>query len=302
MGRIDEALQRAGKASVLPAAPARTSTEAEVFASPWSFREPAGTDAAPVEERAEARPAAVDAFPGTEVRTVGGLNPQWTERLVSAPHADPLMVEQFRQLAATLHQAQAADNIRVVMITSADAGDGKSLTAVNLALTLSDSYGRRVLLVDADLRRPSLHEMARIPNTHGLGDTLKSSAEQKLPVYRLSDTLMIVPAGQPDRDPMMALTSPRMQQILQEAAARFDWILIDTPPMGPIADSSLLVPIIDAAILVVRAGRTHYADIQRAITSIGRDRILGVVLNAAERGRHGGYRHYYYEADAVPPK
>ena len=305
MGRIDEALRRAGTASVLPAPATRASAEVDVFASPWSFRdspsEVPGTVAV-VDEPADAGPAVVTAFPGTELRTVGGINPKWMERLVTAPQADPLLVEQFRQLAATLHQAQSVGNIKVVMVTSASAGDGKSLTAVNLALTLSDSYGLRVLLVDADLRRPSLHDLAQVPNNHGLGDTLKSSTDRKLPVYRLSDTLMLVPAGQPDRDPMIALTSPRMQQILQEAATRFDWILIDTPPMGPIADTSLLVPIIDAAVLVVRAGKTHYAHVQKAITSIGRDRILGVVLNGAERGRPDGYRHYYPTSDDVPTK
>ena len=305
MGRIDEALRRAGTASVLPAPAARASAEVDVFASPWSFREAppeVPSAVALVDEPADAGPPVVTAFPGTEMRTVGGINPKWMERLVTAPNADLLLVEQFRQLAATLHQAQSVGNIKVVMVTSASAGDGKSLTAVNLALTLSDSYRLRVLLVDADLRRPSLHDLAQVPNNHGLGDTLKSSTDRKLPVYRVSDTLMIVPAGQPDRDPMIALTSPRMQQILQEAATRFDWILLDTPPMGPIADTSLLVPIIDAAVLVVRAGKTHYAHVQKAITSIGRDRILGVVLNGAERGRPDGYRHYYPASDVLPTK
>jgi capsular exopolysaccharide synthesis family protein len=283
MSRIDEALRRTNAGTELAPPPA-VSTTTDTFVSPWSFRE-------------HIQPAAT---PQAEVRVVGRFSSEWTDRLVTASEANHHLVEQFRQLAATLHHAQSNGNIRTVMVASASAGDGKSLTAVNLALTLSGSYARRVLLIDADLRRPSLHEIARVPNGTGLGDTLKAPGHQKLPVYQLSDLLMLVPAGRPDSDPMRALTSPRMQQILQEASGRFDWILIDTPPVGPLADSGLLAPVIDAAILVVRSGKTHYAHVQRAIETIGRDRILGVVLNGTEELENDEYRYYYgaREADA----
>jgi capsular exopolysaccharide synthesis family protein len=152
-------------------------------------------------------------------------------------------------------------------------------------------------LIDADLRRPSLHEIAQVPGATGLGDTLKSSADQKLPVYSLSNTLTLVPAGKPDPDPMRALTSSRMQQILAEAATRFDWVLIDAPPIGPIVDTSLLAQNIDAAILVVRADHAHYTDVRRAVESLGRDRIIGVVLNGIDESERAGHQNYAYSLD-----
>jgi succinoglycan biosynthesis transport protein ExoP len=84
-----------------------------------------------------------------------------------------------------------------------------------------------------------------------------------------------------------------MQQILQDAAAHFDWVLIDAPPVGPIADSTLLAPIADAALLVIRAGQAPYSGVQKAVDAIGRDRILGVVLNGADHIESAGYRRYY---------
>ena len=184
------------------------------------------------------------------------------------------------------------------MVTSAEPGEGKSTTAVNLALTLSESYKRRVLLIDADLRRPSLHEITQVPNSHGLGETLKAAGEQKLPLFRLSDTLMLAPAGRPDPNPMGALTSPRMRHMLVEASMRFDWVIIDAPPIGLIADSSLLAPLSDGVLLVVRARRTHHASAQKAVESIGRDRVLGVVLNDAEVDDCPAYyRYYQYRED-----
>ena len=124
---------------------------------------------------------------------------------------------------------------------------------------------------------------------------MKSSVDQKLPVYELSETLMLVPAGKPDRDPMGALTSARMTRILEEASTHFDWVLIDAPPVGPIVDSTLLAANIDAAIMVVRVGQTSYAEAKKAVAAIGKERILGVVLNGAEAPQRGAY-HYYYDA------
>jgi Mrp family chromosome partitioning ATPase len=157
-----------------------------------------------------------------------------------------------------------------------------------------------VLLIDSDLRRPSLHEITRIPNTTGLGETLQASGDHKLPLFRLSDTLTVAPAGRPNANPMGVLASSRMRQLLVEASASFDWVILDAPPIGPVADSSLLVPLTDAALLVVRARRTHYGRAQKAIEALGREHVLGVVLNDAEIPPSSRYRQYYDtdEADA----
>jgi capsular exopolysaccharide synthesis family protein len=221
--------------------------------------------------------------PGIESgAVVSGFNSQWKQRLVVSDGSDPFLVEQFRRLAATLHQAKATSPIKTVMVTSASPNDGKTLTAINLALILSESYRQNVLLVDADLRRPSIRDVTHMPDVMGLSDALRASSEQKLTVFRLTETLSLLPAGRPDPDPMGSLTSSRMRRILSDACNRFDWVVVDAPPVGTVSDASLLADMVDGALLVVRAGQTDCVLIQKAIESIGRERILGVVLNGAE--------------------
>ena len=216
-------------------------------------------------------------------------------KLVVMPSVPHTAVEQYRRLAASLHHTKLQKDTKVVMITSASPGEGKTLTSVNLALTLSQSYRRNVLLIDADLRRPNIHQLFQLPNVLGLSDGLKSDTEQKLSLIQVSEHLTVLPAGRPDNDPMSGLTSERMRRILEQAAARFDWVLIDTPPVGFLSDANLLVAMVDVAIFVVRAGKSPYRLIQRALDAVGRDRILGVVLNAvAENVDVAGYNYYGY--------
>jgi Mrp family chromosome partitioning ATPase len=122
--------------------------------------------------------------------------------------------------------------------------------------------------------------------------------ERKVSLIQVSRHLSLLTAGAPDPDPMSTLTSHRMKTLLAEAAAAFDWVIIDTPPVGILTDAKLLGSMVDAALLVVRAGRTPFPLIQQAIESIGRNRIMGVVLNRADlrhtTGADGYYSSYYY--------
>jgi protein-tyrosine kinase len=285
MGRIDEALLRAGDdrtVSVPPPSESRT----DVFTSPWAFSEEPVThvEEVPPAVAQPAEPPALEVALPKDGRAgvFPGFSTELTGRIVALPGASPMLSEQFRRLAATLHHAQLVQGTKLVMVTSASPADGKTLTATNLALTLSESYRRQVLLVDADLRRPSLHEIFRVPNVVGLNEGLKASEDAKLQVLRISDTLTLLPAGRPDPDPMSSLTSARMGEILKEGAARFDWVIVDTAPIGLLADANLLSTMVDGALLVVRAHQTPYAAVTKALENLGRDRILGVVLNATE--------------------
>jgi capsular exopolysaccharide synthesis family protein len=278
MSRIEQALKRAGAAEPGATAAAR----ADSFSSPWpAVRE---VETAVATERAPRSSDPVPAAVGfdTPVPMVTFSN-AWRDRLATSAGADPVLVEQFRRLAAILHSAQTAGRIRVLMVTSASADDGKTLTSLNLSLVLSESYRKRVLLIDADLRRPSLGKAAELTAVPGLSDALKATTDQRLTLVAVTPTLTLLPAGRPDHDPMGALTSPRMRQILEEAASRFDWVVLDAPPMGPLADARLLAEMADAAIFVIRAGRTKHAAVKRAIDTLGRERLLGVVLNGVER-------------------
>jgi protein-tyrosine kinase len=216
------------------------------------------------------------------------------ERLITFPKAEQSIVEQYRKLAATLHHAQAERELKVVMVSSAVSGDGKTLTAINLALTLSESYRRRVLLIDADLRRPSVHTVFELKNETGLTDSLTAATERRLPVIHATPNLSLLLAGRPDSDPMSGLTSGRMRRLIAEAAANFDWVIIDTPPLVMLPDANLLAAMVDAAILVIGAGKTPYKLITRAIEAVGRSRILGVVLNRVDQTYvAGGYGYAY---------
>jgi capsular exopolysaccharide synthesis family protein len=286
VSRIDEALRRTEK--IGPDRPAGGNQD--VFVSAWAL------DPAPASPRSDVHrnghaPHPPEPLPISHQRPIS-LSGAFREQLANTPEANPVLVEQFRKLAATLHHAQTGNGIRVIMLTSAAPDEGKTLTALNLALVLSESYRRRVLLIDADLRRPSLANIADVTAAPGLSEALRYPAEQKLGILQVTPLLMLLPAGRPDPDPVGGLTSPRMRNILDEAAGRFDWVILDAPPMGPMADANLLASMVDGAVFVVRAGHTHYQAAQRAIEALGRERVLGVVLNGVESLPHEHYEYY----------
>ena len=288
MSRIDEALRRTEKSS-----PDRhAGGDQEVFVSAWTL------DTTTTSPRSDANRsvAGSDPLPVTSSQPIS-LSGACREQLANSREADPILVEQFRRLAAALHHAQTGSGVRVVMLTSASAEDGKTLTALNLALVLSESYRRRVLLIDADLRRPSLANIAHVTDAPGLSEALRSPTEKKPGILQITPLLMFLPAGRPDPDPLGGLTSQRMRNILDDAAARFDWVILDAPPMGPMADANLLASMVDGAVFVVRADRTHHQAAQRAIEALGRERILGVVLNGVKRMPAEQYEYYRASED-----
>ena len=214
-------------------------------------------------------------------------------KLVIGEGVDPAVVEQYRHLAAVMHHAQKASGVHSIMVTSALPAEGKTLTATNLALTLSESYQRRVLLIDADLRRPRMREVFALPSTEGLTDSLAQPREGKLPVHQITPTLWVLTSGRMLPDPMSLLVSPAMKQLLEDARESFDWVVVDTPPIAILPDANLLAAMIDTTLLVVSAQSTPYPMVQRAAQAVGTNRILGVVLNRAEKtGLPSNYGYY----------
>jgi capsular exopolysaccharide synthesis family protein len=209
--------------------------------------------------------------------------------------AGSVALEEYRRLAATLHELQVAHGTKVLMVASALPREGKTLTVTNVALTLSESYGRRVLLIDADLRRPSIHGLLRLPNARGLSEGLLDDTRE-LSLLQVSPTLSVLPAGRPGTQPLAGLTSQRMRSVLEEAVSAFDWVLLDSPPVGIMPDANLLAGLTDGVIFVIAAGSTPYTVVERAVEAIGRDHIIGSVLNRAEERSHlaSSYYHQYY--------
>ena len=280
MSRIDEALRQAGVKQ--PSSSAGATQQDTLNAFPLA-----------VEPREQPRAAATEHHEADPV--VSGPQPIFFERLVVHHDAAPVAIEQYRRLAAVLHHSQVERGNKVVMVASAQPAEGKTLTAANLALTLSESYRRRVLLIDADLRRPSLNRLFQLPHGAGLSDNLKADQDMPLQLMTLSPSLSLLPGGNADADPMSGLTSGRMQQIIDRAAANFDWVIVDTPPVALLTDTHLLAAMVDSAVLVIDAGHTPFAAVQQAIESIGRDKIVGVVLNRVEQNvlEESSYSDYY---------
>jgi capsular exopolysaccharide synthesis family protein len=187
--------------------------------------------------------------------------------------------EQFRRLAAALNQLQQTRGAHTVMVGSAIEGEGKTVTAVNLAFTLSRANARRVLLIDADLRRPSVHNVLQLSNQTGLGAIFRDPDIRSLPIVHLSPTLSVLTAGPAMADPSSFLISDVLRQLLAESAQAFDWVVLDTSPVVLFPDATLLAAEVDTALLVVAARSTPYPMVRQAIEAIGRRRLLGIVLN-----------------------
>lgn len=221
------------------------------------------------------------------------IDARLAEKVVADENMSPHSREQYRRLAAVLLDAQGTTGVRAIMVASAVPGEGKTLTASNLALTLSESYRRRVLLIDADLRKPTLHEVFRINAASGLTEGLDPATDTKLVVRQVSANLSVLPAGRPTSDPMAALTSDRMRRLIDEAKESFDWVIVDTPPLMLLPDAHLLSSIVDGAVLVVKAKSTPHDMVKRTADTIGRNRVIGVVLNQAESRNQTHYATQY---------
>lgn len=215
----------------------------------------------------------------------------YRNRLVATGDASPASVEQYRRLAAVVHHLQAQQGLRTLMVSSSVPGEGKTLTVVNLATTLSESYKRRVLLIDADLLRPAIHRVFGISNNYGLCDALGAQPGE-LQLSRVSPTLWVLPAGSAGSNPMAALASERMERLLEEVASSFDCVLLDAPPVAHMPDAGLLARLIRAVIVVIGASSTPYALVEKVVNELGREHIIGTVLNRIEENATGWSAQY----------
>jgi protein-tyrosine kinase len=231
---------------------------------------------------AAAAPSASDAVQSYTVR----LNPL----LVAGLAPKSLAAEQYRQLRTRLSHAEGANNLRTVLITSPQKGEGKSVTSANLALTMAQELQRRVIIVEADLRKPSLQQLFGLPPGPGLSEYLVGAADLKDVMRFLPDhNLTVIHAGSTPTNPAELLGSTAMRRLLDQLRTRFDRVILDTPPVLPLADVAVLAPLVDGTLLVVRAGVTPKPAIENALRAFDSTRLLGVVLN--ESGMEQDYRY-----------
>jgi capsular exopolysaccharide synthesis family protein len=249
-----------------------------------------------VEPREPARVPPAVPRPQTTRPEVGVLDPVLVAAL--APHS--LAAEQYRALRTRIIQAENGRPIRVVMVTSPGKGDGKSVNAANLALTMAQQFQSRVLLLDADLRHPQAHRLLGVHDGPGLADVLMGGADiDEALVTVPGQSLWLLPAGLPPGHPAELLGSSAMRRVVDTLRTRFDRIIVDTPPVAPLADVRILAPMTDGVVVVVRAGVTPRPAIERALAGFDRSRLLGVVLNAADGDGPDGYGYAHYGDGAV---
>jgi capsular exopolysaccharide synthesis family protein len=215
-----------------------------------------------------------------------------------------IAIEATRAMATTLELSDGHDKLRTLMIASAGAGEGKTTTLLNLGETLAE-MGRRVMLVDADLRRPALHRALRLSNEIGLSDVLGPARIELAEVARrLDDWLVVVPAGAPPANPGALLGSKQLRALLTTTRDQADVVLFDSAPILAVADDLPLAAVVDGVILVVRSGVTQRRSLLRATARLAKVNapIVGVVVNGLSPRE--ARRHYaaYTAYVSAPPE
>jgi protein-tyrosine kinase len=228
--------------------------------------------------------------PVFEPATLNTATPTLDSRLIAAITPQAPAAERYRLLRTRIKRAENGRNVRAIIVTSPAKGDGKSLTAANLALTMAQEFHQRVLLLDGDLRRPSVARMFGLSEGPGLSEVLMGAADADSALVHLPEQhLTVMQAGTPTVQPAELLGSAAMRRLLDGLRTRFDRILIDMPPVAPLADVHVLSPIADGVLMVVRAGITPKPAIERALSGLDMGKVLGLVLNGAGEGAADGY-------------
>jgi capsular exopolysaccharide synthesis family protein len=227
-------------------------------------------------------------------------------------------IEQFRGLRSQLYQLRDQARLKTILICSGVPAEGKTFVVANLAISLARNRNNKVLLIDGDLRRPSLHAVLGAPNIPGLTEYLAATAEPgdimqrhqnpslvDAGMARSISNLTFIPAGAGGDNSSELVANRRIEELIAILAPHFDWILIDSPPVLAFADAVDLARAADAVLLVARGASTPYDVAQRAQAAFSSSRILGFVLNAVKDvPPNASYSYYYYgtqEANGEKP-
>jgi len=286
MSRLFEALQR---------------SEPQTFDFDFTLPEPPVSEVLKVAEAERPKPTESEApnaaetqmpefgqFPSLPVSLSPGT------RLVSLAGRESLGAEKFRFLAVRLRQIRRGLDFKKLLITSTIPGEGKSTVSANLAITLAHRKQQNVLLVDGDLRRPVLAHEFGLGDQAGLSECLRVEPQRITNIYRLETAgLWFLPAGRPPENPLDLMQSGRLSDLLDQLTAWFDWIVIDSPPVLPLADTSVWTRLVDGVLLVVREGTTEKRQLQRGLEALDQSKLLGMVWNSCSNADHSSYYQRY---------
>jgi len=215
-------------------------------------------------------------------------------KLICLTAQESFAAEKFRFLGVRLRQLQQSRPLKKLLITSTIPDEGKSLVSANLATILARKQQPKILLLEGDLRRPSLANQFGLGSIPGLSEWLQGEPRQIANIYRLEGpNLWFLPAGRPPENPLELMQSGRLSELLDQLAAWFDWIIIDSPPLLPLADTSVWARLADGILLVTREGTTKKRMLQRGLQALEQSKLLGAVVNYSTNTDHADYYHRY---------
>jgi capsular exopolysaccharide synthesis family protein len=221
-------------------------------------------------------------------------------RLVAVGEEQSLGAEKFRFLAVRLRQLRQSRPLKKVLITSTIPQEGKSTVAANLACTLARRKQHRTLLLEGDLRRPTVAQKFGFGNVPGLSEWLRGETET-MNVYRLEALgLWVLPAGSAPENPLELMQSGKLSPLMDQLTASFDWIIIDSPPVLPLADTSIWARLADGVLLVTRKNVTEKQQLKRGLEALEPAKLLGALVNGSTDAAHSDYYQRYGPAASSP--
>ncbi len=305
MSRIFDALQRSGTEQSGIEYPDMVSVATAVFEAPQGLRSvDAAETAAEVEEppvvplqdqdqdaaaefQTQENAERIPAFPSLEVSVMP------SSRLVFFTQPESLAAEKFRFLGVRLRQMRQSRHLKRVLVTSTIPEEGKSLVSVNLAGVLARRK-ERVLLIEGDMRRPTLADQLGLGRLAGLAEWLQGGLQKPANIYRLQGPgLWIMPAGDPPANTLELMQSGRLSMLMGQLTSLFDWIIVDSPPLLPLADTTVWARLTDGTLLVAREGKTEKRPLERGLELIKKSDLLGIVLNGCSNTDHDSYYQRY---------
>ncbi|MDY6971065.1 MAG: polysaccharide biosynthesis tyrosine autokinase [Thermodesulfobacteriota bacterium] len=224
---------------------------------------------------------------------------EFDQHLVTLLQPKSIAAEQFRKLKATVLKILERKSGSCIMISSAVAGEGKTLTATNLAISIAQEIQQHVLLIDGDLRRPNIHKVLSIEDNMGLSEYLSGDLDLSRFIAKTSvPKLSVLTAGALTTKPAELFSSNKMKELIREVRQRYDdrYIIIDSTPVISTSEPDILARQVDGILFVVRAGKTPREVIKRSLMCFEKEKIMGLVFNEFDiraTGYHYGYYNYY---------
>jgi capsular exopolysaccharide synthesis family protein len=215
-------------------------------------------------------------------------------KLICLTAPESLGAEKFRFLGVRLRQIQHTRQLNKVLITSTIPEEGKSTVCANLAVILAKKKQHKILLLEGDLRRPTLSKQFGLQKVPGLSEWLQGSSRSIKHIYHLEGpNLWFLPAGIPPGNPLELMQSGKLSELMSQLEAWFDWVVIDSPPILPLADTSVWARLADGILLITREGTTKKRLLQRGLQVLEQSKLLGVVLNSSANTDHTNYYQRY---------